>query len=211
MTVWPVPVIFPPMDFEHPPAEPVALCEQWFLAAAKLPLPNPNAMTLATLDPDGHPSARIVLLRGFDHRGAVFYTNRESRKGLALHHLPRAALLFHWDEAPLGRQLRIEGAVTPTLDTESDAYWHSRSRASQINGWASAQSRPVANRAALLAAQGALEQRYAGGPVPRPPHWGGYRVALGVIEFWQGDRDRLHDRLLYTHTAAGWQVQRLSP
>jgi pyridoxamine 5'-phosphate oxidase len=199
------------IDFDHPPADPVAACAQWFREAEQLGFPNPNAMTLATVDADGSPSARIVLLRGFDERGAVFFTNRRSRKGQALAAHPRAALLFHWDVAPIGRQIEIHGAVTLTSDAESDAYWTSRPRESRINAWASEQSGPVASRAALLQAQADAERRFAGRDVERPPHWGGYRVSLERIELWQGDRHRLHDRVVYTRSTAGWRTQRLCP
>jgi len=172
---------------------------------------NPNAMTLATVDAQGRPHARIVLLRGFGEHGATFFTNRESDKGVQLAANAHAALLFHWDREPIGRQIRIEGRVSVAPDADSDAYWNSRPRESQINAWASQQSRPVENRAALQRAQSELERRFQGQPVPRPPHWGGYRVSLDRIEFWQGDRYRLHDRIVYARTATGWSVQRLSP
>ncbi|MCE9620536.1 MAG: pyridoxamine 5'-phosphate oxidase [Planctomycetes bacterium] len=200
-----------PIDFDHPPADPVAACRQWFAEAEQLPLPFPNAMTLATIDPDGRPSARIVLLRGFDERGAVFFTNRQSRKGIAIAANAAAALLFHWDQAPIGRQIRIEGAATHVSDAESDDYWKTRPRESQINAWASHQSHPVANLAALKQAQQEQESRFKGRDVPRPPHWGGYRVSLERIELWQGDPQRLHDRVLYSRAGSGWTVQRLCP
>ena len=198
-------------DFDHPPSDPVAACQQWFEQAKKLPLANPNAMTLSTVGADGHPSSRIVLLRGFDDQGAVFYTNRESRKALALAAHPRAALLFHWDEHPIGRQINIEGAVTHTSDAQSDAYWLTRRRENQISAWASAQSQPIANRAAMQQAQDAIEAKFAGQIVPRPPHWGGYRVALERIELWQGNEFRSHDRVVYTRDGSDWNIQRLCP
>lgn len=200
------------MDFDHPPADPIALLKQWIDDAAQLGLPNPNAMTLATCDADGVPSARIVLLKNLDDRGAVFFTNRQSRKGLELRVHPRAALLLHWDV--LGRQVRIEGDVTHTSDAESDAYYATRPRASQIGAWASRQSQPAKNRAELEAAVAEVEARYAGMDVPRPPHWGGYRVSLNLIEFWQGHLFRLHDRIVYVPDAnaqGAWQTQRLFP
>jgi pyridoxamine 5'-phosphate oxidase len=171
-------------------------------------------MTLATVDADGRPSARIVLLKAIDTReggGAVFYTNRDSRKGAALKAHPRAALLFHWDA--LDRQVRIEGAVTEVSDAESDGYFATRPRLSQISAWASKQSRAVSGgREALEAAASEIEQRFAGKPVSRPPHWGGYRVAIEVIEFWQGHPFRLHDRAVYTRQRNGsWKTQRLYP
>jgi pyridoxamine 5'-phosphate oxidase len=199
------------LDFDRPPADPVPVFEAWFEdARASMPTPNPNAMTLATVGPDGRPEARIVLLKGFDARGAVFFTNRTSRKGEALAAHPRAALLFHWDH--LDRQVRIEGEVRPTSEAESDEYFASRPRESRINAWASRQSRPIATRAALEAMQAEVEARFAGGEVPRPPHWGGYRVGLGRIEFWEGDKVRLHDRIAYVADGqGGFTVERLCP
>jgi pyridoxamine 5'-phosphate oxidase len=200
-----------PIDFDHPPADPVEACKAWFRESEGMGFANPNAMTLATVDAAGQPHARIVLLRGFDDRGAVFFTNRESDKGVQLRANDRAALLFHWDREPIGRQIRIEGHVTLASDAESDAYWNSRPRESQLNAWASPQSRPVASRAALQAEQDRMTARFQGQPVPRPPHWGGYRVSLERIELWQGDRYRLHDRIVYARAASGWGMQRLSP
>ncbi len=199
------------VDFDRPPAEPLATCRAWFQEAEGMGFANPNAMTLATVDAQGRPHARIVLLRGFDERGAVFFTNRQSDKGVQLAANQRAALLFHWDREPIGRQIRIEGAVTLASDAESDAYWNGRPRESQLNAWASQQSRPVQDRAQLQRAQTEMERRFAGAPVPRPPHWGGYRVALERVELWQGDKYRLHDRIVYTRAGAGWSVERLSP
>jgi pyridoxamine 5'-phosphate oxidase len=151
-----------------------------------------------------------VLLKAFDERGAVFFTNRRSRKGLGLETHRRAALLFHWDL--LDRQVRIEGEVRHTSDAESDAYFESRPRSSRINAWASEQSRPIRDRAALEAMAEAVERRFAAGPIPRPPHWGGYRVALERVEFWQGDKFRLHDRMAYVRQDDGrFVVERLCP
>lgn len=200
-----------PIDFDRPPAEPLATCRAWFKEAEGMGFANPNAMTLATVDAQGRPHARIVLLRGFDERGAVFFTNRQSDKGTQLAANDHAALLFHWDQEPIGRQIRIEGRVAFTSDAESDAYWNGRPRESQINACASQQSRPVESRAALERAQAELERRFEGGPVPRPSHWGGYRVSLDRVELWQGDKYRLHDRIVYTRVGTGWSVQRLSP
>ncbi|MFN9075855.1 MAG: pyridoxamine 5'-phosphate oxidase [bacterium] len=200
----------PSIDFDAPPADPVAVFEQWFAEAQKLPTPNPNAMTLATIDADGAPSARIVLLRGFSREGARFFTNRNSRKGRALAANARAALLFHWDL--LDRQVRIEGRVSLASDAESDAYFAQRPVDSRVNAWASDQSEPVANRAELERRAAELTARFASGDVPRPPHWGGYRVSLDKIEFWQGDKYRLHDRIVYTRQADGsYAVTRLCP
>jgi len=198
-------------DFDSPPSDPIAAFLRWYEDALRLPVPNPNAVTLATVDAHGLPSARAVLLRGFDERGAVFFTNRSSRKGEALEACPRAALLFHWDL--LNRQVRIEGSVTHTSDMESDEYWVSRPRASQLAAWVSEQSRPVDCRETLERAVREAEARFAGEPVPRPSHWGGYRVGVHAIEFWQGHEHRLHDRVRYQHTPhlGGWSPRRLCP
>ena len=198
-----------PLDFDAPPADPVEAFRVWYADALQLPVPNPQAMTLATVDADGQPSARVVLLRGFDARGAVFFTNRLSRKGAALKANPRAALLFHWDL--LDRQVRIEGEVSLAGDDESDRYFGQRAVISQIGAWASDQSQPIQDRAALERRFHDMERRFGGAPVPRPPHWGGYRVSLGSIEFWQGERHRLHDRIVYRRMKDGWAVQRLCP
>jgi len=198
------------MDFDHLPTDPLSIFNAWFADAKATSLPNPNAMTLATVNAVGQPSARIVLLKDIDERGAVFYTNRQGRKGRDLQAVPRAALVFHWDE--LDKQVRIEGRVQHVSDEESDAYFASRPRPSQIGAWASRQSEPVENRAALDAAAAEIEARYANQPVPRPPHWGGYRVSLDVMEFWLGNDARLHDRAVYTRAPDGsWQAQRLFP
>jgi pyridoxamine 5'-phosphate oxidase len=199
-----------PLDFEHPPPDPLAVMHEWLTDAARTFLPNPNAMSLATIDADGRPSSRIVLLRGLDERGAVFFTNRRSRKGLAIGADARAALLFHWD--PLDRQLRIEGSATQTSDAESDDYFSKRQRMSQINAWASDQSESVDSRATMLRRQEEMARRFEGAPVPRPPHWGGYRISLDRIEFWQGDPHRLHDRIRYERDpSAGWRMARMYP
>lgn len=197
------------MDFDNPPADPLVQLEQWLDEAGALDLENPHAMTLATVDPDGRPSARTVLLKGLDRRGAVFFTNLRSRKGRALADHPAAALLLYWDK--LHRQICIEGAVTPVDDAEADAYFAGRPRGAQIGAWASDQSRPVDSRAALEARVAEAAGRYQNRDVPRPPHWGGYRVRLEKIEFWQGMPDRVHDRVVYTRTGDGWTAQRLCP
>lgn len=200
------------MDFDHPPSDPLPWLRQWLEEAKATGLPNPNAMTLATVDADGSPSARIVLLKGLDERGAVFYTNRLSRKGLAMDLRPQVALLFHWDAQH--RQIRIEGEVSQVSDAESNAYFATRPRESRIGAWASRQSQPAASRAELEAAVAEIEHRFAGVDVPRPPHWGGYRVSLNMIEFWEGHPYRLHDRVVFTRNPtdrSGWRVQRLYP
>jgi pyridoxamine 5'-phosphate oxidase len=200
----------PSIDFDHPPADPLPVFERWFADAQSLPTPNPNAMTLATVDADGAPSARIVLLRGISPEGARFFTNRNSRKGKALAANARAALLFHWDL--LDRQVRIEGRVSLATDAESDEYFAHRPVDSRVNAWASDQSEPVESRAELERRAAELTARFANAEVPRPPHWGGYRVSLDRIEFWQGDKYRLHDRIVYTRQAdLSYAATRLCP
>ncbi len=179
----------------------------WFDEALAAEVPEPNAMTLATADTAGRPSARIVLVKGADERGFVFYTNYESRKGLELAENQRASLLFFWQ--PLERQIRIEGHVEKVSDDESDAYYKSRPLGSRIGAWASRQSQPV-TREALEAATREAEQRFGETP-PRPQHWGGYRVVPDRFEFWQGRPSRLHDRLVYELNAKQWRLSRISP
>jgi len=175
-------------------------------------LVEPNAMTLATVGPDGRPSARMVLLKGFDHRGFVFYTNYSSRKGRELTANPAAALVFWWPP-PVHRQVRIEGLVERVSHEESDAYFRTRPFGSQLGAWASNQSEVIAGRDILELRLERLTATYAGGEVPLPPYWGGYRLAPDVIEFWQGRPNRLHDRLRYSRdgATAGWTLERLSP
>jgi pyridoxamine 5'-phosphate oxidase len=198
------------MDFENPPADPIAQLGQWLDEAARTGLNTPTAMTLATVDPDGRPSARTVLLKGLDERGVVFYTNRNSRKARALGSNPRAALVFHWD--PLERQVTIEGPVSSVSDEESDAYFATRPRGTQIGAWASDQSQPVESRAVLEARVWELLEKFRTGDVPRPPHWGGYRVQPQRIEFWISRLDRLHDRVEYLRRDdGGWTTRRLCP
>jgi pyridoxamine 5'-phosphate oxidase len=189
--------------------DPIRQFEKWFAQAIKAQLPEPNAMTLATVDSRGHPSARIVLIKGVDPRGFVFFTNYESRKGREIADNPRASLLFHWIE--LERQVRIEGRVEMTSATESDAYYASRPLESRIGAWASAQSQEIESRAALEAREREIIAQYGEHP-PRPPHWGGYRVVPDTMEFWQGRPSRLHDRMRYTRDGSGaWRIARLSP
>jgi pyridoxamine 5'-phosphate oxidase len=191
-------------------SDPIVQFRRWFDEALTADLHEPNAMTLATATPDGRPSARIVLLKGFDRRGFVFYTSYEGRKGGELEVNPRCALVFYWGE--LERQVRVEGRASRIPEEESDGYFGSRPRGSQLGAWASEQSRPVEGRGALEERLRDLEAEYEGREVPRPPFWGGYRVEPYSIEFWQGRENRLHDRLVYRHADSGeWRRERLQP
>jgi pyridoxamine 5'-phosphate oxidase len=168
-----------------------------------------TAMSLGTCGADGQPAVRVVLLHGFDARGFTFYTNYESRKGRDIAANDRAALTFYWPW--LNEQVRAEGTLSRLAPEESDAYFASRERGRQVGAWASAQSQPIASREALLAAVAEVEARFAGRDVPRPPHWGGYRLAPSRIEFWKDGAFRLHDRFLYVRERDGWTMSRLSP
>jgi pyridoxamine 5'-phosphate oxidase len=189
--------------------DPLTLFDQWFADAQASEPNDPNAMAVATVGASGQPSIRMVLLKGHDARGFVFYTNRESRKAMELAMTPRAALLFHWKS--LRRQVRVEGAVELASDAESDVYFASRSRDSQLGAWASEQSRPLDARATFEARCAAAEASFAGGDVPRPPHWGGYRVIPTVIEFWQDRAHRLHERRVFTREGGEWAEGLLYP
>jgi pyridoxamine 5'-phosphate oxidase len=192
----------------HADPDPMRQFERWFDDALRAGVPLPNAMTLATVAPSGAPSARIVLLKGVESGGFVFYTNYLSRKGRELERSGAACLLFLWSD--LERQVRIDGTVQKVAAAESDAYYAARPLGARLSAWASAQSAPVASRQQLESAMEGMRRRYGESP-PRPPHWGGYRVEPEAIEFWQGRSDRLHDRLVYRRNAGAWKIERLSP
>jgi pyridoxamine 5'-phosphate oxidase len=191
------------------PADPIRLWEGWLAQAQAAGVVEINAMIVSTVDPDGMPSVRTVLCKGADERGFVFYTNYDSRKGVALAAEPRVALLFPWHQ--LSRQVIVNGTGERISRAESQAYFATRPRGAQISAWASAQSQPIADRESLEKQHEAIEARYAGADVPCPPHWGGYVVRPASIEFWQGRNDRLHDRLRYVRSDRGWDVERLCP
>jgi pyridoxamine 5'-phosphate oxidase len=189
---------------------PVLQFQAWLQDAVAAHILEPNAMTLATVTDQGQPSARIVLLKNFDERGFVFYTNFQSRKGQELSQTPAAALVFWWDK--LERQVRIEGSITKVSDAEADEYFHSRPKGSQLGAWVSHQSQVIEGREELEHRLKRLEQDYETRPIPRPLDWGGYRLAPNIFEFWQGRPNRLHDRLCYRqNNFMGWTIERLSP
>ena len=189
---------------------PFAQFGRWFDDAKATPQPLPEAMTLATASTAGAVAARVVLMKSFDDHGFVFFTNYNSAKGAQLHENPRAALVFWW--APLERQVRIEGAVCRVTEQESDEYWATRPRGSQLGAWASEQSKVLAGRGGLDARFEEISATYKDRPIPRPPHWGGYRVIPTLFEFWQGRIDRLHDRFCYRlREPNDWIIERLSP
>lgn len=189
--------------------DPFRQFEKWFQEAEAAKVHEPNAMTLATASREGRPSARTVLLKGLDGRGFLFFSNYESRKGRELDANPQATLVFPW--LVLERQVLIEGAVTKVAREESETYFHSRPRASQLGAWVSQQSSVIPGRALLEDSMKALETKYAGQEVPLPPHWGGWRLIPETVEFWQGRRSRLHDRLRYRRNKDGWTIERLAP
>ncbi|MGB9154807.1 MAG: pyridoxamine 5'-phosphate oxidase [Alphaproteobacteria bacterium] len=194
-----------------PPADPWALFADWYALAKQSEPAYPDAMMLATVGADGTPSARAVLMKDFDAKGVVFYTNRESRKGRELALTSKAGICFYWKS--LQRQVRIEGNVSLVSDAESDAYFATRPRGSQIGAWASQQSRELKSRSALEQAVQDVEKKYEGRAVPRPSHWGGYRLAPSYFEFWQEREHRLHDRITYTHKpdTGLWAIERIFP
>ncbi len=198
------------LEIEDLSPDPIEQFGRWWQEVLAAEIPEPNGMTLATATPQGKPSARIVLLKGFDDRGFVFYSNGLSRKGQEIEANPQGALVFWWE--PLERQVRLEGSLAPIDPQESDAYFQSRPKASRLGAWASDQSQVIEGRAELEARLRQLEDQYANTEnVPRPPHWGGFRLVPDRIEFWQGRPSRLHDRLCYLKQSQGWSIVRLSP
>jgi pyridoxamine 5'-phosphate oxidase len=189
--------------------DPIVQFHEWFEKVIEADLHEPNAMILATATGEGRPSARTVLLKGYDEQGFIFYTNYEGRKARELEANPTCTLLFYWGE--LERQVRIEGRASRLSTEVSDAYFLSRPRGSRLGAWASEQSRPVEDRSVLEERVKALEAEYEGREIPRPPFWGGYRVEPEVIEFWQGRENRLHDRLVYRRSEGEWTIERLQP
>jgi pyridoxamine 5'-phosphate oxidase len=197
------------LDETNVSPDPITEFARWFDEAVKAEVQEPNAMTLASVSAEGMPSARIVLLKGFDERGFVFFTDYRSQKGSELEQNPRAALVFYWPE--LERQIRITGATAPVPRDESEAYFRTRPRGSRISAWVSHQSQVIASRKLLEDRIPELERKYPADDIPLPPYWGGLRVVPGAIEFWQGRTSRLHDRIRYTRSRDRWRIERLSP
>ena len=199
-----------PLLEKEAPSDPLRLFEKWFREALKVKALDVNAMTLATISPSGQPSARVVLLKGYDRKGFMFFTNYLSHKGRDLEHHPRACLHFFWPE--LSRQVRLDGPAHKVAAWESDEYFQTRPRDSQLGAWVSEQSRAIRDRKVLERRMKEFEKKFRDQAVPRPPHWGGFCLVPRTIEFWKGQPSRLHDRLVYRKkSGGGWKRERLAP